>query len=88
MEAILHIGMGKTGTSSIQKLLSDNYENLLDKKIFYSMFLNNSNNKKFFLGNEQLIDLNYKKLAIDKIKKVNKIIVENKINKFIWSLES
>ncbi|MBN2631455.1 MAG: polysaccharide biosynthesis protein [Rhodobacteraceae bacterium] len=35
MEIIFHIGMGKTGTSSIQKALAENKENLLEQGVDY-----------------------------------------------------
>lgn len=39
VEYIFHIGMGKTGTSSIQKSLNGNKQLLADKKIYYSGML-------------------------------------------------
>lgn len=39
VEYIFHIGMGKTGTSSIQKSLGANSQLLLDEKIFYAGML-------------------------------------------------
>ena len=39
IEYIFHIGMGKTGTSSIQKSLSSNEQLLADKKVYYAGML-------------------------------------------------
>ncbi len=42
MKATLHVGMGKTGTTTVQKFLSGNFIKLLASKVLYSMFLNDN----------------------------------------------
>jgi hypothetical protein len=89
MKLTIHVGVGKTGTTSIQKFLSENYDILLKSKILYSPFLND-NSKGYLktLGPEPVLHLNNERLLLEKLSKLNKVLIEGEIEHFIWSNEA
>jgi hypothetical protein len=83
MKISIHVGMGKTGSTSIQTFLEKNHEALLQKKIFYSKNLDNIGIKNLAINR---LD-NFENLP-EIINHLNHFLKENKIQHFIWSLES
>jgi len=83
MKVTLHVGMGKTGTTSIQAFLNKNRQQLLDNKIFYTKNLDNIGIDGFKTANiDTIIHLD------DVIKHLNQFLKKERIEHFIWSLES
>ena len=89
MKITIHVGQGKTGTSSIQDFLASNFDILLKNKILYSMFLNDANKPilKGF-GDKKLMNLHEPELVKQKMELLNHFLVKHDIERFIWSLES
>jgi hypothetical protein len=89
MKITIHVGQGKTGTSSIQDFLAFNFGILLKNKILYSMFLNEANKQilKGF-GDERLMNLQQPELVKQKMELLNDFLVKHDMERFIWSLES
>jgi hypothetical protein len=79
----IHIGPGKTGTSSIQSFLKRNQDLLLKEKILYTRNFDNIGVENLFVDwikdENQLIEI---------LDHLNKFLLKHEIEHFIWSWES
>ena len=89
MTAYVHIGTGKTGTTTIQVFLDENHEKLKEKGILYSN-VNLSRNKHIYLI--YIVDFYLKgkkedSFVKDIIKKLKEELKQNPNKTFIFSSE-
>jgi hypothetical protein len=83
MKITLHVGMGKTGTTSIQTFLEKNRQKLLDNKVFYTKNLDNIGIGGFSTDFADKIE-NLDEVIVH----LNQFLKKEGIEHFIWSLES